>query len=66
MFLISVGAKPTFSQVVLYNLAAAYLWALASPPLFVLARRHSFDRSHWKSSLGVHGVVSLLLTASIA
>lgn len=64
--LISEGAKPTFSQVVLYNLAAAYLWALASPPLFVLARRHSFVRSHWKPSLVVHGVVSLLLTASIA
>jgi two-component system, LytTR family, sensor kinase len=65
-FLLSVGAKTTFSLIILYNLAHAYLWAAASPPLFALARRFSFDREHWRVTLAVHAIVSLALTSCIA
>lgn len=64
-FLFSVGAKATFSLILLYNFAHGYLWAVASPPLFVLARRFSFDRDHWRRTLAVHVFVSLVLTSCI-
>lgn len=64
-YLIRVGARPT-SQVILYNFAAAYLWAVLTPPLFLFAKRCAFGRANWKGPLAAHIVTGLVLATLVA
>lgn len=62
----SMRSGDAMSQALLYNFALAYSWALASLPLFSVARRNSFDRTRWTASLARHAAVCLVATAAIA
>jgi hypothetical protein len=63
--LISLRAKPTISQVLIWNFATSYLWALCTPPIYALACRYSFDRNSWKKSLAVHIPASFAITTFV-
>jgi two-component system LytT family sensor kinase len=64
--LMSLRVKPTISQVLVWNFATSYLWALCTPPIYALACRYSFDRNSWKKSLAVHMPASLAITTFVS
>jgi two-component system LytT family sensor kinase len=48
-------------DVLFVQLIGAYLWALATPPVLLLARRFPFERRHWLRNPLVHLCVGILL-----
>ncbi|NIW75485.1 MAG: hypothetical protein GWN08_09600 [Gemmatimonadetes bacterium] len=62
------GEPMSLASLVIWYLAWAGAWAIATPLILWLARRFPFNRAKWKSSLAIHLFASLAISwlASIA
>jgi len=54
-----------FDKALFWQLSICYLWALATPLVFWLARRFRIERHNWSRRLALHAVVGLSLVATI-
>ncbi len=58
----SVGSPESWAQLLAWNITISFVWSLLTPPVYMLARRFTFDRSNWKSVLPLHIAASVALT----
>ena len=58
----ALGHPVSWGQALYWGLGDWYEWAILSPLIFQLSRRFSFEREHWRSSLGIHVVSGVLLS----
>jgi LytS/YehU family sensor histidine kinase len=49
-----------------WQMSACYLWALATPLVFWLARRFRIERQNWSRRLLLHAIVGLLLVSAMS
>jgi len=54
-----------FAKALFWQMSICYLWALATPLVFWLARRFRIDRQYWSRRLVFHGVVGLVLVSTM-
>lgn len=58
----SMGSPEGWAQLLAWNVTVSFVWSLLTPPVYVLARRFTFDRSNWKLVLPLHLAISISLT----
>ncbi len=58
----SVGSPESWAQLLAWNFLISFVWSLLTPPVYVLSRRYTFDRSNWKQVLPLHIAASVILT----
>lgn len=54
------------ADVIVWNLAEAYVWVLFTPVIWAITRRYEFTGRNWKKSLAVHVPLGLLMMTVIA
>ncbi len=58
----SIGSPESWAQLLAWNIAISFVWSLLTPPVYLLARRFTFERSNWKLMLPLHLAISVTLT----
>jgi len=58
----SVGSPESWAQLLAWNITISFVWSLLTPPIYLLARRFTFDRTNWKLTLPLHLGASVTLT----
>ena len=53
------------TKALFWQMSICYLWALATPLVFWLARRYRIERQHWLRRLLLHAVVGLVLRSAL-
>ncbi|HEU4510075.1 MAG TPA: histidine kinase [Pyrinomonadaceae bacterium] len=59
----AAGRPIHYGRSLVFQAAACYLWALATPLVFWLARRFCIERKNWLRRTGLHFLFSLALTS---
>jgi two-component system, LytTR family, sensor kinase len=55
-----------FAKALFWQMSICYLWALATPLVFWLARRFRIERQHWLRRILLHAVVGLVLVSTMS
>ena len=55
----------TFTKALVWQLAAVYLLALATPPVLWFAKHFRFERQSWRRSLLAHGLAAILFAVVV-
>lgn len=56
----------SFDKALFWQMSICYLWALATPLVFWLARRFRIERQYWSRRLLLHGVVGVVLVSTMS
>jgi two-component system, LytTR family, sensor kinase len=62
----SMGSPESWAQLLAWNITISFIWSLLTPPVYVLARRFTFERSNWQRMLPLHLGISVTLTCLAA
>jgi two-component system, LytTR family, sensor kinase len=62
VYIASIRGPESFAQLLAWEVTVAAVWSLLTPPIYLLARRFTFDRSNWKLVLPLHLFASVVFT----